>query len=47
VESVEFLEYIVGIDRVTMSERKGESVMNWRALRSVKEVQILTVFPNF
>jgi len=38
VESVEFLGYIVGIDKVTMSERKVESVMNWRAPRLVKEV---------
>jgi len=31
VESSEFLEYIVGMDGVTMSERKVESVMNWNA----------------
>ena len=47
VESVEFLRYIVGIDGVTMSERKVESVMNWRAWRSVKEVQISIGFANF
>jgi len=46
VKYVEFLEYIVGIDRVTMSERKVESVMNWRAPGSVKEVQIFIGFPN-
>ena len=33
VESVEFLGYIVGIDRVTMSGRKVESVLNWKAPR--------------
>jgi len=31
VESLESLGYIVGIDGVTMSERKVESVMNWKA----------------
>jgi len=31
VESVKVLGYIVGIDRVIISERKVESVMNWRA----------------
>jgi len=46
VESVEFLGYIVGIDGVTMSERKVDSVMNWRAPRSVNEVQIFIGFPN-
>jgi len=47
VESVEFLGYIVGIDGVTISQRKVESVMNWRAPRSVKEVQIFISFANF
>jgi len=47
VGSVEFLGYIVGINGVTMSERKVESVMNWRAPRSVKEVQIFLGFANF
>jgi len=47
VEFAEFLGYIVGIDRVIMSERMVESGMNWRAPRSVKEVQIFINFPNF
>jgi len=47
VKSVEFLGYIVGIDGGTMSERKVESVMNWRAPRAVKEVQIFICFANF
>jgi len=47
VQSVEFLGYIVGIEGVTMSERKVESVMNWRAPRLVKEVQIFIGFANF
>jgi len=47
VESVEFLGYIVGIDGVTMCKRKVESVMNWRAPRSIKEVQIFICFAKF
>jgi len=47
VESVAFLGYIVGLDGVTMSERKVESVINWRAPWSVKEVQISISFANF
>jgi len=47
VKSVEFLGYIVGIERVTMRERKVQSVINWRAPRSVKEVQIFIGFANF
>ena len=47
VESVEFLGYIVEIYVVTMSDRKVESVMNWRALRSLKEVQIFIGLTNF
>jgi len=47
VESVEFLGYIVGIAGVTMSERKVESAMHWRAPRSEKEAQIFIGFANF
>jgi len=47
VESVEFLGYIVGIDGVIRSENKVESVINWRAPRLVKEVQIFIRFANF
>jgi len=47
VRSVEFLGYIVGIDGVTLSERKVKSVMNWRAPQSVKELQIFIGFANF
>jgi len=47
VETVKFLGYIVGIDGVTIRERKVESVMNWRALQWVKEVQIFIGFANF
>jgi len=47
VKSVEVLGYIVGSDGFRMSERKVESVMNWRAPRSVKKVQIFIGFANF
>jgi len=47
VESVEFLGYIIAIDKVTMSEGMVESVMNWRASGSVKEVQMFISFSNF
>jgi len=47
VKSVEFLGYIVGINGVTMSERKVESVMKWRAPRSVKTEQIFIGFAKF
>ena len=45
-ESVEFLGYIVGIERVIMSEGKVESVINWRVPRSVKDPQIFIGFAN-
>ena len=41
VDTVEFLRYIVGKDRVTMSKKKVESILSWKAPRSVKH------FPNF
>jgi len=47
VDTVEFLGDIVGKAGVTMSEKKVESILNWRAPRSVKEVQIFIVFANF
>jgi len=46
VDTVEFLGYIVGKDRVTMSEMKVESILNWRAPQSVKDVQIIIGFVN-
>ena len=45
--SIEFLGYIVATNRVTMSERKVESIKNWKPPRSVKEVQIFIRFVNF
>jgi len=47
VHIVEFLGYNVGTAGVTMSEKKVESIFNWRAPRSVKDVQIFIGFANF
>ena len=46
-KTVVFLGYIVGTDGVTMSERKVESILKWKAPRSVKDVQIFIGFANF
>ena len=47
VDTVEFLGYIVGKAGVTIREKKVESILNWRAPRLVKDVQILIGFANF
>ena len=47
IKTVEFLGYIVGTDGVTMSERKVESILKWKAPPSVKDVQIFIGFGNF
>ena len=47
VDTVEFLGYIVGKDRVTISKNKIESIMSWKTPRSVKDVQIFIGFANF
>ena len=47
IKVVEFLEYIVAVDRVTMSERKVQSIKDWKHPRWVKEVQIFIGFANF
>jgi len=47
VDIVEFRGYIVGKSGVTMSEKRVESILNWRAPRWVKDVQILIRFANF
>ena len=45
--TVEFLGCIVGTDGVTISKRKVESILKWKAPRSVKDVQIFIGFANF
>jgi len=47
VTTVEFLGYIVGKSGVTMSKKKVESILNWKAPRAVKDVQIFIGFANF
>jgi len=47
VDTVEFLGYVVGKAGVTLSEKKVESILNWKAPRSVKDVQIFIGFANF
>ena len=44
VKRVEFRGYIVGKSGVTMSEKKAESILNWRARGSVKNIQIVIGF---
>ena len=47
VDTVEFLGYIVGKDGVTMSKKIVESILSWKAPRSVKDDQIFIRFANF
>ena len=47
VTEVEFLGYIVGVNGVTMSERKVQRIKDWKHPRSAKEVQIFIGFANF
>ena len=47
VKKVEFLGYMVAVDRVTMSERMVQSIKHRKHQGSVKEVQIFIRFPNF
>jgi len=47
VDTVQFLGYIVGKSRVTMSEKKVEGILNWRTPLSVKDVQICIGFESF
>jgi len=46
VDRVEFVRYMVGKSGLTMSEKKVETMLNWRAPRSVKHVQIFIGFAN-
>jgi len=47
VDTVELLGYIMGKAGVTISEKKVESILNWRAPRSVKYVQIFIGLETF
>ena len=43
-DRVQILGYIVGIKGVTMSEKKVETILNWKPPRSVKDVQTFIGF---
>ena len=47
VKEVQFLGYIVAVDGVTMSERKVQSIKDWKHPRSVKQVRIFIGFAKF
>ena len=47
VDTVEFLGYIIGKDGVTTSKKKVESILSWKAPRSVNDVQSFIGFGNF
>jgi len=47
VKKVDFLDYVMAKDRVTMNEKKVESVKAWRAPASVKDVHIFVGCANF
>jgi len=47
LDTVEFLGYIVGKNGVTICAKKVESILNWTAPQSVKNVQIFIGFTNF
>ena len=47
VKEVEFLGYMVAVDGVTMSERKAQSIKDWKHPQLVKEGQIFIGFANF
>ena len=47
VDTVEFLGIILAKIGITKSEKKVESILNWKALWSVKDLQIFIGFANF
>jgi hypothetical protein len=47
VHSVDFLGYIVSDEGLSMDPKRVESIANWKAPSSVKEVQIFLGFANF
>jgi len=47
VKKVDFLGYVVAMDRVTMNEKKVESIKSWKASASVKDIQTIIGFANF
>ena len=46
-KTVDFLRYVVATGRVTMNEKKVETIKTWKPPTSVREVQIFMGFANF
>ena len=44
---VEFLRYIIGIERIKIDPEKIKVIQQWPTLTSVKEVQAFLGFANF
>jgi len=47
VKKVDFFGYVIATDRVTMNEKKVESIKSWKAPASVNDIQIFIGFANF
>ena len=47
IPEVEFVGFQVGKQRIVMSQKKVEDIVNWPAPRNVKEIQRLIGFANF
>ena len=47
VKAVDFLDYVVATDGVTINEKKVETIRTWKTPISVREVQIFGGFANF
>jgi len=46
-QEVEFLGYIIGRNRIRMSEEKVEAILGWKTLESLTETQLFLGFANF
>ena len=47
VKKVDFPGYTIATDRVTMNKKKVESIKSWKALASVRDMQIFIGFAKF
>ena len=47
VREIEFLEVIIGLDRVKMEKEKVQEVVDWLVLKSVKDVQKFLGLVNY
>ena len=46
-QTVEFLSYVIGIDRVAMSEETVKQILDWKIPEYLREVQSFLGFANF